>query len=503
MGGGRYASENPAGAVALENQARVRAGTGLGLGIAALGCVLIWLAARLWLYSFNRFVADDFCWARVAAESGFWGAQEVFRQRWTGRYSEVFACVIASRLGPGGAIWISGAVFICVISGWAWAARGLIQTLGGWAGVAILALLVIESGLDSFQDYYWLTGALTYAAPMALIYFQAGFIIHARRADPAPRRRGIARAALIFLLAFVTAGFVETATILLGAGYCALVFLGALSDDASPAARARPLSRAGLAGALTGAVWMLSAPGISVRMIEAPDPPGLLGAWGMASAHMTRFLAEFIPARWPVLAGAVGVGFFFTGSSPRDRLGWGALRIVATLAALTLSFWPTAYATSVYPPYRALIFPGALLTLGVVWIAAALGGGSGSASAGRRIFLILFCAGALARTGQMIQMWPEARRFAAEWDARDQFISESKAAGASRIQIPAIGELPGLEGFGRNTWTDACIEAYYGIELQLIGDWARPVAWFPYAPDQALALRRAAARRPLTPAEGP
>jgi hypothetical protein len=122
---------------------------------------LLTLAFTPWLVAllYSRPYADDFC--TIAAAQGNPLAFMVAQYgNWSGRYTSMFTSALALQVGP----WFTPILIASLFAAWWLALRRLAS---GTLATPILLVMLI-SAPDPFQSYYWLTGALTYLAPLVL-----------------------------------------------------------------------------------------------------------------------------------------------------------------------------------------------------------------------------------------------------------------------------------------------------------------------------------------------
>ena len=209
------------------------------------------LATFAWLGTYVRYEADDFCFAGMLREHGFWGAQVQWYTQWFGRWTFAFVVTALDLLGPG-IVRVLGAALIT-----AWSAVA-IRSVRSVAGLAFV-YAVIAGAPDPYQSALWETGLLTYALPLVLMTCTVGVL--------ADRRGGVHAADII--LPLLAGGFSETAAI------CNVIFffLGALFTKGQRA------FVAGFIAALVSFTIVAIAPGNVVRLaIQPPHKTPLLAA---------------------------------------------------------------------------------------------------------------------------------------------------------------------------------------------------------------------------------
>jgi hypothetical protein len=212
--------------------------------LALLAAFLPWLLAL----AFVRPYADDFCTIAATREVGSASAFMVYHwYAWSGRYVSMFTSSLSLQIGA----WFTPVVIVGLFVAW-WIA---LRRLAGELLATLILLVMLISAPDPFQSYYWLTGALTYLAPLVLATW---CIVLADRP------------ALSALIAFASAGFSDVA------GLIQLVTFGALTVTWN-----RRMMLPALVTVI-GLALVVSAPGNAVRRSYFPTPQ--LGASLAASA---------------------------------------------------------------------------------------------------------------------------------------------------------------------------------------------------------------------------
>jgi hypothetical protein len=424
--------------------------------------------------SFARYTADDFCWAGVLREQGFWQAQVSWYVNYSPRYAFTFLVNLVELAGPS----IVPVLPTVAIGVWlvtlTWTLYQLGTRLGGLSRV-VSALLVAEmvelatfqTAPDIAQSLYWQTGMLTYVLPLILATFLIGWIA-----------RGTALGAgwgswvVCGLLTFVAGGLSETYLIPQNVAVT-LALIGALALVFHGPAHERPVARAAvphLAGAVAGGVLallvILVAPATAYRVAGTPADLWLASAASMATAayQAGRLVRYFGPVLGLCLAAPAVVGLGRgEGIGSRRQL----VVVTAVLAVVVpFCYFPSFYAQNGNPPARSLIVPGSLLIGYAVYVGLLL------RAVPRRVPAVLVGAAlavlAIIPLGVAATTLPEraiAAQHAALWDAEDQLIRASHAAGVLDVVVPPLPPYLG-EKFvtpDAGDWFNVCVARYYDV----------------------------------------
>jgi hypothetical protein len=353
------------------------------LQAVAVGSLSAFLVAHVWAARYVRYVADDYAMVNLLRDHGFLGGQVSWYQSWSGRFSATAADLGAAWLGPGWARLVPAALLVLWLAALIWA----ILQIGRAAGVrlprlsaVLLAELVLFATLvsipDVFESVYWMTGALTYSAPLVLGTVLLGVLARAV-ADPG-RRRGV-MAIAAGGLAWGAGGFddsyVSAQTVAIG-----IALLLALRGVAPRLRALRLTLAAALGGSLLALVLVAFAPGNAVREAYFPPHPGLawVTSWSVTQAtwlavHTWMHLAVAVGAL--STAAVVGVVALRAGGATvprpgrRHALGLLVVAPLIVMAAVAPAYW----GMSQPPPPRALLVPIYVLVLAAVAGGALLG----------------------------------------------------------------------------------------------------------------------------------
>ncbi len=244
---------------------------GLAAIIVSLSVPTGWL---MYLGTFNRLYADDFCAVWVIRSMNLWEAIVFWYTTWTVRYTSVVLISLQGLGWVGLAKSIAAIYLILWLAAFAWAVLPALQLRAGgqprparqdWLLALAAALTVVLATLymapSLVQSFYWQSARTAYTYPLVIGTFLAGWFI--RQAGRPANWQGV----LLFgLLAWVNSGLSEVYTaaqiVLFGLLIGALWVFG--SKDLQK--RLIPFALAGLAASVLGLVVILAAPGNQARI---------------------------------------------------------------------------------------------------------------------------------------------------------------------------------------------------------------------------------------------
>jgi hypothetical protein len=447
------------------------------LGAAALGVAM---AVPLLVYasvgSFARYTADDYCWAGVLREQGFWQAQVSWYVNYSPRYAFTFLVNLVELAGTSIVPFLPTVAICTWLATLTWTLFQLRVRLGSLSRV-VSALLVAElvelatfqTAPDLAQSLYWQTGMLTYVLPLVLATFLIGWI-----ARGAARGAGWGSWLVCGLITFVVGGLSETYLIPQNVAVT-LALAGALAVLLYGGARERVLARAAaphLGGALAGGVLallaILVAPATAYRVAGTPADLWLASAASIATAaYQAGRLVRYFG---PVLVLCLAVPAVLALGQGAESRAQSRRRFVVVTAAVAVlvpfCYFPSFYAQNGNPPARSLIVPGSLLIAYAVYVGVLL------RDVPRRAPPVVVGAAltvlALIPLGIAATTLPEravAAQHAALWDAEDQLIRDSRAAGVRDVVVPPLPPYLG-EKFvtpDASNWFNVCVARYYDV----------------------------------------
>jgi hypothetical protein len=307
------------------------------------------------------------------------------------------------------------------------------------------------------------------------------------------------RAAAIAGLAFLSAGFSETAVVL-QLGLLALAGgMWLLDQDMRRSKEMGWLLLAGIAGTLIGLTVMAVAPGNAFRQAFFPPPPALPELLKITGISFLKFITIYLPVFWEgslprlihrwldlatpwtvfaLMGSGLIIGNSVNATSPKYLLFFWLTPLIC--AGLVFAcFMPAAYGMSTSMPGRAFIIPVfaanvgsaiwgyacglALCRLGAVrlqmarWQLAAAG------------ILLLLGLNSLWSAGLTLKTQPAYAAYTHAWMENDGLIAEQKPAASGPIILePVVNPVFGFSELTSdpNNFINQCMSGYYGVELR-------------------------------------
>lgn len=452
------------------------------------------LATHIYLGSYSRLVADDFCSVAVAHSQGIVRGALNWYMNWTGRYAANLLDTLFASIGPRANPYETGLVVIIWFGTLAFAMYQIIRedelevrVLLSCLMASMVLFTVLEVIPSIGQSLYW---AQARSGVPALIFGTAYIAIVARRrAASTHNKRWLLAAAL---LTFIAAGFAETYSVMQTTALVFALVICLISNQyTAPNKRSSLLLLvAGLAGSIAGVLLMFLAPGNNFRRTPFPPPPGVLGLLSISLRGLCEFfyLVVFSPTRAPVWVGLVLCGFVFglgifrrheRSVLERRHLVSALVWLPAITFGLLIACWvPMAWGTSLTLANRTFIIPAyVLVCLVICWayLAGRLCRHSWHLFAPHlRAFatvlpiltLVVFGLLAVSRSWQMLQLRPILAAYAREWTTREHLIESAKSQGLHYAVVPRLQHWTGLDEIELDpkiTWLTKCFQDYYGI----------------------------------------
>lgn len=150
--------------------------------ISLISASILGLVKIFSIVPFNRMAADDFSYAVVAKNLGFWSAQTYWYTNWTGRFVSTFLQIFfAAITGSNAKIYFySTLTFGLVFAAFLMLFYRLIKTdfknaaIYLMAGVSTVLLYFLTP--NKTESWYWMTGSITYLWPIIFYLFGVSFI---------------------------------------------------------------------------------------------------------------------------------------------------------------------------------------------------------------------------------------------------------------------------------------------------------------------------------------
>lgn len=467
-------------------------------GITFALLLIMPLIAYASMGSFMRLNGDDYCYAWIVRQNGFWKAQVesyLHVSMYNGnRYSLTFFSGLVDLFDPSANGWLPALVVMMWVLGLALVLRQMIRlshvTLG-WLltliGAGFLCVWTLVQAPDLYQILYWRTGMLTYLAPLIANTFLFALILWQWIA----KRKSWLVMILVCILALLAGGFSETGfafqmtyLVMLSAG-AVVSFRNKQPGESSPLW----MCGAALLGTLLAGILLALSPTNQDRLVNLPPRPDLISLILSTVENIKIFSVITLKRLFPsTLLGFIlpfGSAIIFSAlqtgpnkstlSNLMIKLG---LVILLGFLLLCACFLPSAYIQSSYPGLRALIAARFVMVL-IIALAGWLAGQAAVRLFERRLahrrLIWITSLGILVLTGSLI--WtvvptiladqPKFEKWAQLWDARDSEIRTASKQNATNIHvmaldhvIPDVGELSPDPLY----WYNQCAAGYYGID---------------------------------------
>lgn len=450
------------------------------------------LATHIYLGSYSRMVADDFCSTAVAHSHGIVRGALYWYMNWTGRYAANFLDTLLAPIYPRTIPYQTAVTVIIWFATLAFTVYQIVRddeqevrVLLSCLTAAMVLFTAFEVLPSVGQSLYW---AQVRSGVPALILGTAyiALIVRRRGASTANKRWLLAA----FLLTFISAGFAETYSALQTAALVIALAIWMISNHyTAPDKRSSVLPLvAGLAGSVAGGLLVFFAPGNYFRRLPFPPPPSVPELLTISLRGLRDFfyLVVFSPGRAPVWVGLILCGFVF-GLGIFRRQERSAVETKHFLSALfwlppvtfvlLLACWvPMAWGTSLTLANRTFIIPVYLLVCLVAcwaYLAGRLCNRSLApqlriqATALGILTFVLFGLLAVTRSWHVVQqLRPSVVAYAREWTNRDHLIRSAKSQGLNYVVVPRLQHWTGLDEIELDpkiTWLTKCFQDYYGI----------------------------------------
>ena len=452
------------------------------------------LLLHIYLGSYSRFIADDFCSSAAARSRGIIRGTVYWYMIWTGRFSANFLDSLFGYLGPRATPFATGLVvtvwFVVLVFALVQILRSEEESRLLLSGVisAMILFAVLEVIPFIGQSLYWGQGMRSVVPPLILGTSYVALISYRSRAPASRLNTGWFITAA--LLTFVAAGFAETwFAVQTTAMVFGLVIPLALRQYTPHNPRSYFLLLiAGLAGSLAGGLVMFVAPGNKFRQSAFPPPPHVPELLGISFRGLREFfeLVLLAPGHSFVWLGVLLCGFIFglgifqhkEKSATADRYhAWAALLwLPAIVFVLLMACWvPMAWGTSLTLAYRTMIIPAyVLVCLAVCWVYVAgrvfrhllLHRTRGVTIALSLVALLAFAGVVVESTRRMWKQRSVFAGYARVWDEREALIQNAKSQGLSYAVVYRLHNWAALDEIAvdpKITWLTKCVQEYYGI----------------------------------------
>ncbi|NJD58703.1 MAG: hypothetical protein FIA98_04805 [Anaerolineae bacterium] len=445
---------------------------------------------------FMRYSGDDYCYGESLTRIGFWKTQWVsyfVPQAYNGnRYSSTFFSDLSGLFGP----YMNGILPAVSMLLWFLVVMLALNSIVRFSAISLYSIeVILIAELVIFftlyqapsisQSLYWRSGMLPYLAPLITNTLLIAIILNSIRKDKYnPLMLGI-----IFLLAFVSGGFSETATAF-QIGYLILMLVGVIflqNRYKSHVKSALYVIGTALISSILAMLVLAVSPS-NVERLSRTSQADLLSLFTISIKSAISFIIESL-INLPVSIGilfifSIGISYiFFTHLSPSIQIkktAWITVIILVPVVCFVLivfSAAPSAYAQSAYPEARALIGSRNIMVLSIITLGILFGliiqqslTVSQQLSRIVRYSMVLIlgimCQYPIYTASKIFSEVPTYQRWASFWDERDQAIRVAKENNVSDVEvikidhiIPSVGDL----SEDPNYWYNICAAGYYGV----------------------------------------
>ncbi len=463
--------------------------------------LIIALAGLVYLGTFTRYLADDFCMAGDALHLGLVNMLIKWYSTWTGRFMFILGTGLFGLGGPRLAGWIPVLAGLAWLVGIAWSILPVLKRLG-WPKPVLLVLItgsmillvVLSSIPNLFQSFFWQDGMVNYTLPLIGLTYCCGIILHTWLEGANPLPASVA----IFIVAFVSGGFTEASTAMEITLFAIALVLSINLRDRDTRKRLIVLLTAASLGAMLALLVVYIAPGNQVRLQAVAGQsahPGMLRILTFSIRNMVYIFGKFflLTPLWAAVTIALPflAGWILSAPAPDLREKWNLpglwsqawLRSIlfigfSALVLVTAACAPVVFAANAYPEDRTIIIPQFVVVTSVIFIFAALGSGLSRLGvlpnpteklALRQVLVVSLLVVVLLMSG--FSLWHTStqisvyRSYQQLWDARAALIQQAVLAGQTEISVPGKYSLFAVADLSDdpNNWVNRCMAYYYGL----------------------------------------
>jgi hypothetical protein len=449
------------------------------------------LLIHIYLGSYSRFIADDFCSSAMAHSQGILRGTLFWYLNWNGRFSANFLDSLFGYLGPAATPYATGLVVTLWFIALAIAVAQMLPSGERLFQSCIIAAMVLFTVLHVLplvgQSLYWGQGMRSVVPPLIL---GTAYLALIAKHSKSPARTSSLWFITAALVTFIAVGFAET---YFAVQTAALVFAFVIpvifKRYALPNKRNYFLLLiAGLVGSLAGGLVMFVAPGNKFRQNAFPTPPAIPELMSISFRGLSEFFELVIRAKWLVWVGIIVCGFIFglnvfqrRNESPMRRDVWVLLWLPVTGFILVLACWvPMAWGTSLTLAFRTFIIPAYVMVC-VLTCWSYLAGrvcrsaynvfAQRAAVVGIALPLVALLAFGVFAGEITREMWQQRAFFAGyarRFDEREQTIERAKSQGLPYAVVLRQQNWAALDEIAvdpKITWLTKCVRDYYGINV--------------------------------------
>lgn len=452
------------------------------------------IGVLLYLGTFNRYLADDYCEMVIMKNKPLLPAvfniymDGIFRG--TYRFSKFLLIGVSELFGTHNVQFLPTIMILIWLAGMIWSISQL-RKLGGIRWPVILDFLLAVSIVffsawqapNRFQTFFWRSSMAAHFAPLVFMPLLSGFVLSQINSAKKPSHWV---SLFVFLVSFFVGGFSEPPTATMIVIMILLIPIAWRWDDDLKRRSAMGLLSYSLAGSLLAFFAMFFSPGnVSHGKTSFTE---LFVTFEQTIRYTFNFLDDTVwtlplPSLLSILTSFFVFFVFLIKSEnqplvPRRKRGiWIGLVFVLLIQFLLIaaSFAPSAYGQS-YPAERARFLGRLIMTMALLFGGALLGVLCASSrvlySRRRGAFLL----GALAlfvlafypfRAGMsLLADVPDYRQWAFAWDLRETEIYRSIANGEKDLVVRWLPTKEGVKEIDGDTrhWVNQCAAEYYEVD---------------------------------------
>lgn len=450
--------------------------------------ILAVICAYIYLGTFNRLLADDYCVVYYGERLGLFRSIWYWYITWHGAYSASTLDWVLSAMGkdilPWTTLFYLGAL-ISTSSGVVNLAAFRTRTLYFSVEVSLLlgmllAFMILVAAPSIPQSLIWWSGARGYFAPLVgiMLYFLIYFHFSAREWLS---RQKTFWYFISFMVVFLSGGFAEVYTPVQFILFWGIVVWGWRWSKIPK--KDLYFLCAGAVGASISLVVMVLAPGNALRQEFFPINPDILTIVEISIRSYLGFLWSTLftgPSATAVWGGLLLSGWL--GAVNKDLIRKHILSPFIALVILVVgvvlafgSFIPSVYGTAEPPPPRTLIVSIFFLFCGILAFGFLIGGWLGNT--GQKGYTVikvmiilavpLVIYSSITELSVVLSIRDTYVAFAEKWDAVDMQIKDAVNAGQAEVVIPPMINWANLEypTDNRRYWPNKCYTRYYGIQI--------------------------------------
>ena len=452
-----------------------------------VGLLLLCLYFIFFIYenTLVRFVADDFCMGKYYNLEGFWGAQKWWYLNWVGRYSFIFIVNIIVIMGSSAAGIVSiFSSFMMLLSIYYISYLFISKKLHKLRKVESSALaLFLSLSLfvaftlitpDSFESLYWLSGSLTYLAPISIFTVLSAIIFKVYLAKIELNKILILS---LFFIGLFLAGFSEpySATFIF-----ILTLILALKDKLKLDKNTIIALIFSLTGLTIGFIIMYLAPGNKIRRELFPKPTNLPGKIEDSIIEAFNFLLKLVTDNKTIVALLILIGItigLLVYKKINNRSYYFIFLSIILISITTLSILPSLYLQSSLPPLRTYSLTAFSTCIYIFAVGFLIGNFIGERNKYRNfiLYIVIFLLSILILRIAMLQFLEVKNRInikenmAIKYDAQESKMIENKNGEFIATKITSQDETAPANWLENKDeiskyWKNECIQKYYKLK---------------------------------------